>query len=126
MRFVISIVTSVYFGGVLSVAAQGFDKGFFAYMMGDYSTALIEWRNRAGQGSVTAQANLGNMYEVGAGVSQSNILAHQWYNIAASNGDITARENREALAEKMTASDISKAIALARKCMISGYLNCEQ
>ena len=125
MRFVISIVTSVYFGGVLSVAAQGFDKGFFAYMMGDYSTALIEWRVRAEQGSVTAQANLGNMYEIGAGVAQSNILAHQWYNLAASNGDATARENREILAKKMTASEISKAIALARKCMISGYSDCE-
>ena len=125
MRYSVLLMIFLCFGFVLSVSAQGFDKGFAAYMMGDYSTALIEWRDRAGQGSVTAQANLGNMYEVGAGVSQSNILAHQWYNIAASNGDITARENREALAEKMTASDISKAIASARKCMISGYLDCE-
>ena len=125
MRFSGFLVIVLSFGGVLSVSAQGFDKGFAAYIMGDYATALIEWRDRAGQGSVTAQANLGNMYEVGAGVSQSNILAHQWYNIAASNGDITARENREALAEKMTANDISRAIALARKCMISGYSDCE-
>ena len=125
MRYSVLLIISLCFVGVLPVSAQGFDKGFAAYMMGDYSTALIEWRDRAGQGSSTAQANLGNMYEVGAGVSQSNILAHQWYNIAASNGDLTARENREALAEKMTASDISKAIALARKCMISGYSDCE-
>ena len=124
MRYSVLLMFSLWFFGVLSVSAQGFDKGFAAYVMGDYSTALIEWRGRAGQGSVTAQANLGNMYEVGAGVSQSNILAHQWYNIAASNGDITARENREALAKIMTASDILKAIALARKCMISGYADC--
>ena len=125
MRYTLLLIISLCSVGVLPVSAQGFDKGFAAYIMGDYSTALIEWRDRAGQGSSTAQANLGNMYEVGAGVSQSNILAHQWYNIAASNGDITARESREALAEKMTASDISKAIALARKCMISGYSDCE-
>ena len=125
MIYSVLLMISLCFFGVLPVSAQGFDKGFAAYMMGDYSTALIEWRDRAGQGSVTAQANLGNMYEVGAGVSKSNILAHQWYNIAASNGDITARQNREALAEKMTASDISKAIALARKCMISGYSDCK-
>ena len=124
MIYSVLLMISLCFFGVLPVSAQGFDKGFAAYMMGDYSTALIEWRDRAGQGSVTAQANLGNMYEVGAGVSQSNILAHQWYNIAASNGDITARENREALAKIMTASDILKAIALARKCMISGYADC--
>jgi TPR repeat protein len=125
MKFCIFLITSLYFSGVLSVYAQGFDKGFLAYVIGDYSTALIEWRVRAEQGSVTAQANLGNMYEIGAGVDQSNILAHQWYNLAASNGDIIARENREALAEKMTASEISKAISLARKCMISGYSDCE-
>ena len=125
MKFCIFLITSLYFGGALCAYAQGFDKGFAAYMIGDYSTALIEWRVRAEQGSVTAQANLGNMYEVGAGVVQSNILAHQWYNLAASNGDLTARENREILAEKMTASEISKAIALARKCMISGYSDCE-
>ena len=125
MKFCIFLITPLYFGGVLCAYAQGFDKGFAAYMIGDYSTALIEWRVRAEQGSVTAQANLGNMYEIGAGVDQSNILAHQWYNLAASNGDIIARENREALAEKMTASEISKAISLARKCMISGYSDCE-
>ena len=125
MKFTILPFIFLCFGCVLSVSAQGFDKGFAAYMVGDYSSALIEWRDRAGQGSVTAQANLGNMYEVGAGVDQSNILAHQWYNIAASNGDLTARENRKALAEKMTASDIAKAISLARKCMISGYSDCE-
>jgi len=125
MRYSVLLMISLCFIGVLQASAQGFDKGFAAYMMGDYSTALIEWRDRAEQGSVTAQANLGNMYEVGAGVIQSNILAHQWYNIAASNGDVTARENREELAEKMTANDISKAIALARKCMISGYSDCE-
>ena len=125
MRYSVLLMVSLCFVNVLPVSAQGFDKGFAAYMMGDYSTALTEWRDRARQGSVTAQANLGNMYEVGAGVIQSNILAHQWYNIAASNGDVTARENREELAEKMTANDISKAIALARKCMISGYSDCE-
>jgi TPR repeat protein len=125
MKFCIFLITSLYVGGALCAYAQGFDKGFAAYMIGDYSTALIEWRVRAEQGSVTAQANLGNMYEIGAGVDQSNILAHQWYNLAASNGDIIARENREALAEKMTASEISKAISLARKCMISGYSDCE-
>ena len=95
-------------------------------MIGDYDTALIEWRLRAEAGSVTAQANLGDMYEMGAGVTQSNILAHQWYNLAASNGDATARERREALAIKMTSLEISKAISLARKCMASGYSECEQ
>ena len=41
------------------------------------------------------------------------------------NGWLVPKGDSEALAEKMTASDISKAIALARKCMISGYSDCE-
>ena len=69
-------------------------------------------------------ANLGNMYEVGAGVEQSKIVAHQWYNLAASNGDVIARENKENIQKEMTISEISTAVALAKKCMLSGYLDC--
>ena len=104
--------------------AQGFDRGFSAYMLGDYETAIIEWRNKASLGSVTAMANLGNMYEVGAGVEQSYILAHQWYNLAASNGDLTARENKKIMEKSMSADEVSSAISQAKKCMSSGYVDC--
>ena len=125
MKFVIILAIKIFFLGVQSTCAQGFDKGFAAYMVGDYTTAMIEWRNRAKVGSTTSMANLGNMYEVGAGVSQSNIFAHQWYNLAASNGDVTARENKKLVESKMTLRQITKAVALAKKCMISGYVDCE-
>ena len=104
--------------------AQGFDKGFSAYMLGDYATAMLEWRNKAELGSSTAMANIGNIYEVGAGVEQSNIFAHQWYNLAASNGDLTARENKKIIENVMTRLEISLAVSLAKKCMRSGYLDC--
>jgi hypothetical protein len=93
-------------------------------MLGDYETAIIEWRNKASLGSVTAMANLGNMYEVGAGVEQSYILAHQWYNLAASNGDLTARENKKIMEKSMSADEVSSAISYAKKCMSSGYVDC--
>ncbi len=85
---------------------------------------MLEWRNKAKLGSSTAMANIGNIYEVGAGVEQSNIVAHQWYNLAASNGDVIARENKENIQKEMTISEISTAVALAKKRMLSGYLDC--
>ena len=96
-----------------------------AYMLGNYSQAIIEWRHKASSGSATAMSNLGNMYEVGAGVEQDKVLAHQWYNLAASNGDVVARKNKQDLEENMTMSQISKALILAKKCMISGYSDCD-
>ena len=93
-------------------------------MLGDYVTAMLEWRNKAELGSATAMANIGNMYEVGAGVGQSNIFAHQWYNLAASNGDLTARKNKKIMENSMTRLEISLAVSLAKKCMLSGYLDC--
>ena len=120
----IGIGVQIFFLGAQLTFAQGFDRGFSAYMLGDYETAIIEWRNKVSLGSVTAMANLGNMYEVGAGVEQSYILAHQWYNLAASNGDLTARENKKIMEKSMSADEVSSAISQARKCMSSGYVDC--
>ena len=114
----------IFFLSTQLTFAQGFDKGFSAYMLGDYATAMLEWRNKAKLGSSTAMANIGNIYEVGAGVEQSNIFAHQWYNLAASNGDLTARENKKIIENVMTRLEISLAVSLAKKCMRSGYLDC--
>ena len=63
----------IFFLSTQLTFAQGFDKGFSAYMLGDYATAMLEWRNKAELGSSTAMANIGNIYEVGAGVEQSII-----------------------------------------------------
>jgi len=45
--------------------------------------------------------------------------------LAASNGDVVARKNKQDLEENMTMSQISKALTLAKKCMISGYSDCD-
>ena len=123
MKFFV-IAAHIFFLTVQNAFSQSFDKGFAAYMLGNYSQAIIEWRHKASFGSATAMANLGNMYEVGAGVEQDKVLAHQWYNLAASNGDVVARKNKQDLEENMTMSQISNALVLAKKCMISGYLDC--
>ena len=124
MKNFVIVSLKIFFLSTQLTFAQGFDKGFSAYMLGDYVTAMLEWRNKAELGSATAMANIGNMYEVGAGVGQSNIFAHQWYNLAASNGDLTARENKKIIENAMTRLEISLAVSLAKKCMLSGYLDC--
>ena len=123
MKIIVVLICNVFFSGHVALA-QGFDKAFSAYMLGDYATAILEWRQKAQGGSATAMANLGNMYEVGVGVKQSDIFSHHWYNLAASNGDITARDNKKKLEQEMTELEISTAISLAKKCMISGYVDC--
>ena len=44
-----------------------------------------------------------------------------WYNISSANGGISGRDW---VADLMTATDISKATAMARECMKSNYKKC--
>jgi len=49
------------------------------------------------------------MYEKGLGVTQDYVLAHMWINLATSNGEEDAIENRNMVEKKMTPSQIEKA-----------------
>jgi len=91
----------------------------------DYKEAVKWYRLAAEQGDVDAQYNLGLMYDNGHGVLQDNAIAHMWYNIGAANGNELGGTNRDKIAKEMTPADISKAQAMARECMNSGYTKCE-
>ena len=89
----------------------------------------IRWyRLAAEQGEAKAQYNLGKIYEQGGGVPKDYVAAHMFYNIAATKDykdydvnnpnlfltstereNLTARGNRDRLAKKMTAAQISEA-----------------
>ena len=90
----------------------------------DFADALKWYRLAANQGHASAQSSLGKMYEYGIIVLQDNAIAHMWYNIGAANGNEISGTNRDSIAEGMTSADISKAQAMARECMSSGYQNC--
>ena len=91
----------------------------------DDKEAIRKWyRLSAEQGNAQAQNNLGFMYDEGHGVLQDYVLAHMWYNIAASTGHETAAENRDGIAEEMASADISKAQDLARACFAKDYQGC--
>ena len=69
-----------------AVWADDFDKGYAAYIAGDYAEAVEWFRKAAEQGLGGAQFSLGWMYRNGKGVLQDTIAAHMWFNIAAANG----------------------------------------
>ena len=56
-----------------------------------------ELREKAEQGDVQAQYNLGIMYETGRGVPQDETEAVRWYRLAAEQGDAEAQFNLGAM-----------------------------
>jgi len=104
--------------------AQDFNKGRKAFDKADYATALSEFRPLAEEGFALAQNNLGYMYYNGKGVIQNFVIAHMWWNIAASNGHENAVYNRDKIAKLMTASQLEKAQELARECVQKNYKGC--
>jgi TPR repeat protein len=55
------------------------------------------------------------MYYSGNGVPQDYIQAHMWLNLAASEGNETASQDREILAKSMTPDQLAEAHRLARE-----------
>ena len=70
------------------------------------------------------------MYNYGEGVPQNYVLAHMWYNLAASQGDEKSSRsqnemgNRDRLAAVMTPAQVAEAQALAARCLASDYKDC--
>ena len=117
----------------LLAAEQGFARAQywlgFMYLSGqgvpqEKNEAIKWYRLAAEQGFSGAQLFLGDMYAKGDSVLQDNVMAHMWFNIASANGVETAGEYRNERAGLMTTADISKAQAMARECMSSGYIKC--
>ena len=102
--------------GVMSEHGQG--------ILQDYAAAFKLYSLAAKQGDAYAQNRLGNMYQYGHFVLQDNVMSHMWYNMASANGVDMVGKSRDELAVIMTSADISKAQAMARECMSSGYITC--
>jgi Protein of unknown function (DUF3551)/Sel1 repeat len=76
----------------------------------------------AEHGDATAQYNLAVMYDAGRGVLQDYVLAHKWYNLAASHyatweADVgaSAAGNRDRLTTRMTPAQLAEAQKMARE-----------
>ena len=86
--------------------------------------AIKWWKKAAFNGYELAQHKLGQTYMRGVGVLKDKILAHMWFNIAASNGMETAAGMRDYLEEQMSHSDINLATTRAKKCLSSNFKRC--
>ncbi len=83
--------------GLAAPAWADFEGGFSAYLRGDYTTALGEFRPLASQGHAQAQYTLGYMYANGLGVPKRPAVAARWYHLAAQQGHVKAQVNLGAL-----------------------------
>ena len=91
----------------------------------DYKEAVWWYRKAAEQGYADGQFGLGAMYANGHGVLQDSALAHMWFNIAILNGDADAADNSDIIASKLSSADIVEAQKRAKRCMASGYKDCD-
>lgn len=93
-------------------------------MTQNYNEAVKWYRLSAEQGNTTAQLNLALMYAKGQGVTQDDVYAHMWWNIATLNGDSKAKENMDIISKRMTSSQLEEAQRLARECVAKEYKGC--
>ena len=70
-----------------------FSLGWQAYDEGRFAEACRIWQMLADEGMVSAQINLGVMYDSGTGVSEDPTAAVKWYRAAANQGDRGAQYN---------------------------------
>ena len=69
----------------------------------------MRWfRLAAEQGDVNAQAYLGAMYDTGEGVPEDAVDAYAWLNIAAAQGNTSAKELKELVAKHMSRAQIAE------------------
>ena len=95
------------------IAAQpvraDYEAGQRAWDAGQPAEALAQWQATADGGDPQAMLALGRLYEKGLGAPQNYVLAHMWFNLAASRGEVATLAERDAVAAKMTPQQIATA-----------------
>ena len=71
----------------------------------------------AKQGHAEAQWELGNAYVTGQGVIRDIPTGYAWYSIAADNGLVFARRDREKIAQKMYPGDMIRGEEITRQLL---------
>lgn len=85
----------------------------------------LGWLQRAALlGLVDAQLELSRLYEGAQGVAPDLVAAHKWLHIAASLEARDIEHRREALEQKMSFWQLTRARYLARRCISREYRGC--
>ena len=88
----------------------------------------FKWYSLAAEQGVTAgQINVARMYESGFGVAQDKVQGHKWFTIAVEMGENDATQNRDLIAQIMSAEEIAESDRLKNEWMAShGHLLANQ
>jgi len=100
-RLLMMLAVGLLWLGGLSIASGGFPalagaaddavrQGRQAYDRGDFTSAIVAWREAAEAGSAAAQNELGLMFQTGRGAPPDYAEALKWYRLAAERGDAAA------------------------------------
>ena len=107
-------------------ASADFEAGQSAWDAGNVEEALSQWRDGADAGDRRAMLELGRLYRQGLGVVQDYVEAHKWLNLAASQGEAAALEERDALAAQMTPEQVATAQQMAAAWQSGGSAQAEE
>lgn len=109
-----TLALSLLLVGSVGLASADFNQAMRHFEQQEYRPALQQFRDAARRGDADAQYMLGRMHAAGNGTTQDFVQAHKWYNLAASRGHRHAADARDALAERMSSSQIARAQQEAR------------
>jgi len=82
------------------------------------------FRMAAERGYAQSQYQLGAMYHQGQWVMQDLVKAAMWMNVAAANGDSSARLLQRSMEEEMSQAQAEEARELAIACRARAYSDC--
>jgi TPR repeat protein len=95
------------------VAAAQFNLGLMYYdghgVPLDFAQAAEWFTKAAEQDYGKAQYDLGAMYGIGKGVKRDYVQAYKWLNLCAAKGDTRCAEQRDLVAKKLKASQLTAA-----------------
>ena len=129
MRHIL-FATTLVMACATAAAAGPWEDAVSAYRSRDYPTAAKLFLSLAKQGHARAQNNLGMMYRDGLGIPQDFVRAHMWYSVSAVTlSDIDEKETtmkeRDGIESQMTAAQLKKAQAMARRCQETKFKKCD-
>jgi peptidoglycan hydrolase-like protein with peptidoglycan-binding domain len=104
--------------GVLVLSGAGvsladYNTGSQAFTAGNYTRAYQEFSESADAGNSLAQFMMGRLYAEGRGVNTDKVKAYMWFDLSASNGNTRAIAQRDAIAARLSSSEIDRAQDMA-------------
>ena len=94
------------------------------YIEADVEIALQWLKRAAALGFVEAQLELSRLYETDDRLETSLIDAYKWLRIAESLTELDLEERQQALQERMSFFERTRAEYLARRCIYRRYTDC--